>query len=180
MKKLFAFCPQFLKIFSILIIFSIFESCSNDIDAMIDDYNSNFNKQSNSTVNDVGFSSLSPGDDGFDEAAMLEEKYDVRSDGTLNLYAPPKCASYKWSMTEIKKTTTTGLYGTTITSATESSVSFTLSNGSSSTSRAFILYVPTSGLSVGTYRISLSVTDEEGTEYKDSCILVIYFMSNDL
>lgn len=158
---------------ALMLLASIFilAGCSQSMDEMLSNYNSNYSQNSSSSYTGIG-----PGEEGFEENAMLAEKYDVRSDGTLNLYAPPRCASYDWSIEEIKKTSVQSVYGPAITTS-YNKVSFSLSNGTSSSTQGFILYVPTSNLDVGTYRITLKVTDEEENEYTDKCILVIYYMA---
>ena len=45
------------------------------------------------------------------------------------------------------------------------------------TTRAFSLYVPSSNLETGTYKLVLTVTDKEGNSYTDDCIVIIYFMN---
>ena len=156
-----------LKKFVLFIIFSFFfASCSNSIDSIISDYNSDFDTEV--TVK-KSTSSLSPGDDGFCADDMLKETYFVSSTATLNLYAPKNCASYKWKLLQIEQVTELNL-----TYSVERAVSYSLSNGSTEASRAFILYIPTSGLERGTYKLTLTVTDKEGDEYSDNCRIVVY------
>lgn len=156
-----------LKKFVLLIIFSfLLASCSDSIDSIISDYNSDFDTEV--TVK-KSTSALSPGDDGFCADDMLKETYFVSSTATLNLYAPKNCASYKWKLLQIEQVTELNL-----TYSVERAVSYSLSNGSTEASRAFILYIPTSGLEIGTYKLTLTVTDKEGDEYRDNCRIVVY------
>ncbi len=160
---------KFLKLKKfVLLIFSLFlfATCSNSIDSIISDYNSAF--ESEVSVK-KSTSSLSPGDDGFEQENMLKETYFVSNNATLNLYGPKNCASYKWKLLQIEQVTEVNL-----TYSVERAVSYSLSNGSSETSRAFILYIPTSSLENGTYKLTLTVTDKEGNEYSDNCRIVVY------
>ncbi len=162
------FCK--LKKFVLVLFFSflggLFSSCSNSIDSLVSDYNSDFDTDVTVTKSS---SALSPGDDGFSADNMLKETYFVNSTATLNLYAPVNCSTYKWKLLQIEQVTELNL-----TYSVERAVSYSLSNGSSETSRAFILYIPTSGLEAGTYKLTLTVTDKEGNEYSDNCRIVVY------
>ncbi len=155
-----------LKKIVLFIFFSfLFASCSDSIDSILSDYNSDFGtevKLKNST------SDLSPGDEGFCEEDMLKAVYYVSTKETLNLFAPKNCASYKWNLLEVKTVETIYSVWTV-----EKAVSYNLSNGSSDTSRAFMLYVPDSGLEKGTYKLTLTVTDKEGKEYSDTTSIVV-------
>lgn len=162
--------PSLAALFSAIVL----AGCSGSMETMLEDYNSKYTQGAAGTIS---YNGTGPGEDGFDESAMLAEKYDVRSDGTLNLYAPPRCASYNWSMEQIKEETTKSIYGGYTITTSYNKVSFSLSNGTTTSTQGFILYVPSSSLDVGTYRLTLKVTDEEGNEYTDKCILVIYYMA---
>ena len=156
-----------LKKFCLYIFFSLlFASCSDSIDSILSDYNSDFDTEV--SVKKSG-SSLSPGDDGFCADEMLKETYFVSRTATLNLYGPKNCSSYKWKLLQIEQVTELNL-----TYSVERAVSYSLSNGSTEASRAFILYIPTSGLERGTYKLTLAVTDKEGNEYSDNCRIVVY------
>lgn len=166
---------SYFKFFVLCLTFATaFAGCSTSLDDMMDNYNSNFTSNDNYTTTTAG---IAPGEAGFAEGAMLSEKYFVRSDGTLCLYAPPRCSSYQWKITKLEEVTTTGQGGIPITSTIETSISCNLSNGTSMTTRAFSLYVPTSNLEVGTYRLKLTVKDKEGISYEDTCTVIIYFMN---
>lgn len=165
----FAFVFSFFAFFSVL--FTLFFSCSNSIDDLVENYNSKYQQGTSGYDSANG---LAPGEEGFVAEEMLASKYFIRSDGTLNLYAPPRCESYKWSLSKIEIETAIGVLGDPVDIKLEKEVSFNLSNGSTSSSRGFVLYVPTSSVEIGTYKLSLTVTDKEGTEYTDSCVLIVY------
>ncbi len=162
--KLKKFCRFY--VFLILILALSFVSCANSVGSMLSDYNSGFSSDVSVKKSSAA---LSPGDDGFNADNMLRPTYFVASDATLNLYGPEKCASYKWKLLQIAQVTSLNL-----TYSVEKSVAYSLSNGSSETSRAFVLYVPSSGLETGTYKLTLTVTDKEGKEYSDNCKIVVY------
>ncbi len=153
-------------VFLILILTVSFVSCANSVNSMLSDYNSGFSSDVSVKKSSAA---LSPGDDGFNADNMLCPTYFVASDATLNLYGPEKCASYKWKLLQIAQVTKLNL-----TYSFEKSVAYSLSNGSSEVSRAFILYIPSSGLETGTYKLTLTVTDKEGKEYSDNCKIVVY------
>ena len=67
--------------------------------------------------------------------------------------------------------------GTAVKTTIEKNIICNLANGSSMTTRAFSLYVPSSNLKTGTYKLALTVTDKEGNSYTDDCIVIIYFMN---
>lgn len=67
--------------------------------------------------------------------------------------------------------------GTVVKTTIEKNIICNLANGSSMATRAFSLYVPSSGLKTGTYKLALTVTDKEGNSYTDDCIVIIYFMN---
>ncbi len=148
----------------IFAVFSVF-SCT-DINSMLENYNTNYTSEIKAEKPTSG---LAPGDEGFDEEDMLQGEYFVASVGTLVLYAPKNCASYKWSL---KQQVEISVNSNIVYS--EKSVSFALSNGSTDISRAFVMYIPDSGLETGTYKLSLTVTDKEGKSYTDTCSIVIY------
>ena len=140
--------------------------CSDSIDSVLTNYNSGYKTEvqlKNST------SDLSPGEEGFSEEDMLKAVYYVSTKETLNLFAPQNCASYKWNLLEVETVET--LYSVR---TVERAVSYNLSNGSSDSSRSFMLYVPDSGLEQGTYKLILTVTDKEGKEYNDTTSIVVY------
>lgn len=164
----FAFAFSFFALFSFFLI--PFSSCSNSIDDLVESYNSKYQQGMGGYDSASG---IAPGEEGFAAEKMLASKYFIRSDGTLNLYAPPRCESYKWSLSKIETETKIGVFGNPVDVKVEKEVSLSLSNASTS-SRGFVLYVPTSSVEIGTYKLSLTVTDKEGTEYTDSCVLVVY------
>ena len=70
--------------------------CSNSVQTMLDDYNSNFTVTH--AVDDG--SQPSPGDANFVASDMLFPIYYVSSVDTLNLAAPYNCRSYSWVLTD--------------------------------------------------------------------------------
>ena len=149
-------------------------SCKTSIDDVVDNYNTNFTSTDSPSEKKSG---IAPGEPGFNEKNMLSPKYFLRCDGTLSLYAPPGCASYQWKITKVEEVTTTGQMGTDVKTTIEKNIICNLANGSSMATRAFSLYVPSSGLKTGTYKLVLTVTDKEGNSYTDDCIVIIYFMN---
>lgn len=67
--------------------------------------------------------------------------------------------------------------GTSIKTTVEKNIICNLANGSSMTTRSFSLYVPSSNLKIGSYKLALTITDKEGKIYTDYCIIIIYFMN---
>lgn len=170
MKRFFRFKTVIL-LFIAFIFSTIFTSCSNSMDDVVSSYNSRYQQGTMGTSLANG---IAPGEAGFVESEMLAAKYDVRNNGTLNLFAPPRCNSYSWELVSIQTETTKNGYGQTTVSTIEKNVSFILSNGTTKNTREFVLYVPTSKLESGSYKITLTVTDKEGNKYTDSCLLLVY------
>jgi hypothetical protein len=131
--------------------------CKNNIQTMLDDYNSSFSILPEKPL-------PSPGDIDFVASEMLYSEYYVASDDTLNISGPYNCNSYLWVVTKPDSTTDK-----------DEVVNINLYDSYTLNEREFVTYIPDSGLEVGkTYRLTLTVTDKEGNEYKDSCGLVIY------
>lgn len=169
MKRFFRFKTVIL-LFIAFIFSTIFTSCSNSMDDVVSSYNSRYQQGTMGTSLANG---IAPGEAGFVESEMLAAKYDVRNNGTLNLFAPPRCNSYSWELVSIQTETTKTGYNDTV-SVIEKSVPFNTSNGTTKNTREFVLYVPTSKLESGSYKITLTVTDKEGNKYTDSCLLLVY------
>lgn len=130
-------------------------SCSNDIQTILNDYNSNFNEITE-------YYAPKPGDPDFDERQMLFGEYYVASDDTLNLFGPYGCDSYSWSVTDPKD-------------KSGAEIDVVLFQGYTKFQREYVVYIPDSGLETGkTYKLTLTVTDKEGTIYTDTCGLVVY------
>lgn len=156
-----------MKIIKIFVLFSLifsFFSCSN-VDSVLDDYNSKYQQGIYGTVS---HQSLSPDDENFRAQDMLAEKYFVRNDGSINLYGPPDAGSYLWQMKKIVTETKTGVTGMNVITTTEEDIPLALKE------REFLCYIPNSTLKDGSYRLILTVTDKEGNEYTDSCLLSVY------
>ena len=132
--------------FVFFIIFSLilFSTCHSNVQTMLDDYNSHF---TNAPLDPPG-----PDDPGFDENKMLDHKYYVCIDGTINLSAP-KSSSYYWKMTDKNKEI--------IKTYRE---------------KDFRFYLPEtfSNLDIGTYTLYLEVQDSKGNVYSDTANLIIY------
>ncbi len=160
MKKV-KFILKILFVFHSLFILS----CSDSISSVLTDYNSDFKQEPTITIPQTD---LSPDDANFVSSNMLANKYFVPTNGTLNLYAPSTSQTYKWNLLELEET------GETVQKTEERQISYNLSNGSTDSSRAFILYIPTSLLTVGTYKLTLTITNKEGKEFSDSCSIIVY------
>ena len=130
--------------FFIIISLILFSTCHTNVQTMLDDYNSHF---TNAPLDPPG-----PDDPGFDENKMLDHKYYVCIDGTINLSAP-KSASYYWKMTDKNKEI--------IKTYRE---------------KDFRFYLPEafSNLDIGTYTLYLEVQDSKGNVYSDTANLIIY------
>lgn len=93
------------------------------------------------------------------------DRYFVSITETLNLTAPKNCKYYQWELADYDKKIT--------------DINFaTLTAGTSYTTQRFVMYMPTSGIGEGYYRLRLIVTDEEDVKYTDNCILVVYKETN--
>lgn len=137
--------------------------CSNSIQTMLDDYNSNFSV----THAQEEDRPPSPGEADFVAANMLYAEYYIASDDTLNLSAPIKCNSYTWVVTNPEEIVPEG--------GTATPIPVEMFAGTNQNSREFITYIPDSGLEVGkTYRLTLTVVGSDGKTYTDSAGLVIY------
>lgn len=156
MKKL-----NLLLVVFLLVAFAVFDSCSNNIGTILDDYNSKF------TIVELDVSSPSPGDDDFVESEMLFNEYYVSSEDTLNLAAPYNCNSYRWVLIDPEQ-----VYDEQV-GPTE--IDVVMFGDKDRVSREFVTYIPDSGLKIGkTYKLTLYVTDKGGNEYKDACGIIIY------
>ena len=137
--------------------------CSNSVQTMLDDYNSNFTVTHN--VDDG--SAPVPGDKNFVASDMLFTEYYIASDDTLNLSAPLRCNSYSWVVTNPEEIVLDG--------GDPTPINVGMFGGTNANSREFITYIPESGLEVGkTYRLTLTVVGADGKTYTDTAGLVIY------
>lgn len=143
--------------------------CSNSVQTMLDDYNSNF------TVThavDNG-TQPSPGDANFVASDMLFPIYYVSSVDTLNLAAPYNCRSYSWVLTDPEEAYDPDVGPTEI--------DLVMFNNTDRVSRTFVTYIQESLekgiLEIGkTYKLTLTVTEknEEAKSYTDIAAVVIY------
>ena len=138
-----------------------FVSCKNNVDSMLEDYNSHFQPGDNTENNVIDESIPELGDPNFDESKMLEYEYFVYTDGIISISGPRNATSYKWELYKCDDLERTPLEVPT-------------HNGSTFSTQSLIIYVPTAELQEGTYKISLTVTDTSGKKYRDSCGLIIY------
>lgn len=154
--------------------------CSNSIQTMLDDYNSNFSV----THDIVSDDSPSPGEDGFDESEMLYDIYYVSDVNVLNLAAPKNCDTYIWTVRDPEKK-----YDET---NPRDGLRVYMFDEGSMESRMFVTYIKEAvsppleqdslgvkydALEVGkTYQITLTVTKKgvgKGT-FTDTAALVVY------
>ena len=127
---------------------------------MLDSYNSNFTpvvQTSSQTVSNV----VLPDEPGFNQEDLLYDTYIVAHNSTLNLAAPPNCTGYEWF---VQNPATGSL----------DNIDVKTMNGSSATTRRFVVYIPKSGLSANTYRLGLRVRSPSNKIYTDYCNLVVY------
>ncbi len=161
-----------MKRFCVVAIFSFFLvalcSCGNSVQDMVDQYNEGFTTAYTTVSNQEEDEVLEPGDEGFVPSKMLLEEYFVWEDSTLTLSAPSGCVTVNWVITDPDD---------------EDSVvefyPFGYENGVSKYKvwRGALLqiYIPDSGLeSNKVYEVTLTVTDKEGSEYKDVAAIVVY------
>mgnify|MGYP003413747858 FL=1 len=150
------FILTFLSVFA----FFVF-SCSTNVDSMLEDYNSIFivADSDESVIVDESIPKL--GDPDFDETEMLEFEYFVYTDGLISISGPYNASSYEWKIYDCDD-----LERTPIDVKTH--------NGSTLSTQSLIIYIPAAELQEGTYKISLTVTDNKGKKYRDSCGLIIY------
>ena len=147
-----------------LLLLTLVIGCSNSIQTMLDDYNSNF---AITHAVDDGSQPI-PGDKDFVAADMLFTEYYVASDDTLNLSAPHKCDSYTWVVTDPEEYVPEG--------SSPTPIDVVMFEGRDKVSREFITYIPESGLEVGkTYQITLTIVGTlDKKTYTDTAGLVIY------
>lgn len=140
---------------TILLLFGVsvsITSCNNSMQTMLDDYNKHF------LPAETDIDPILPGEEGFIESNMLFSQYTVCEDGSVNLSAP-ESSSYKWVITNKNKEPITNI---------------SFYNKSGYRNKDFRFYLPKNNIKVGSYTISLTVTDSEKNEYSDSCLLIVY------
>lgn len=148
MKRSFGTLQSFLFILLLISTTTMFGSCSNNLQKMMDDYNQNFEPAEDEVLPPC------PGDDDFDQTKMLFPTYQVCTDGTINLAGPYKCSKYSWVLQDkngkelIKDS-----------------------------NRSFIHYLPkefNNTITAGSYRITLTVIGDDGNTYSDSALMILY------
>lgn len=142
----------------------LFTNCMNSVDNMIEDYNERF------AYDDSGDPQLLPGDEGFQESSMLQEKYPVANDASLTIVAP-KAKSYKWELYRINKKTIV-YSGFEVTSIEKEKIHFP--PDISTYVQALSFYLPDIlGVYEGTYELRLEVV-AAGKTYKDAAMVIVY------
>ena len=162
-------------VFSLVAAPVLYSGCKDNINTMLNDYNTHFEPATNMDL------IKNPGDAGFNEDYMLDDLYNVSSDGNLNLAAPYNCKSYEWVFykTEnniIRESGPSSLKSTLIDITDK--LDFFPNSGKNQ--REFRIYVPKSQLGPkeflgpGTYVLKLTVTGNNDKTYTDWCLVVIY------
>lgn len=153
-NTLLKFTANCLHLLFMALILALTLGCQNSVDTVIEDYNSSFELEIPEDPHP------GPGEPGFNQNDLLLDKYFISSTETLNLAGPANC-NYEWTFTNIDPSDNKKNFAKLV-------------NGSSYTSRRFVMYIPLSEISEGSYRLRLSITDKEGNRYTDNCILYIY------
>ncbi len=146
-------------------------ACSNTTNDVMSSYDSKF-----PVKYDPEDERFVPGinDIGFEESEMLDDEYFKSSVGTLQLRGPRDASVYEWTL-YVQKTVIDPEYGTIaypkelVTLPDEC-----FQNGTSTKTERFIVYIPFSGLSPGSYVINLRARNKGGTWYSDKAALIIY------
>lgn len=165
----------FMSSLVLLLLLGFFPSCKNDINSMLDDYNGHYEPATNMEL------IKNPGDAGFDEKKMLDELYNVSSDGNFNIAAPYNCKVYQWifyqTENSILRESGPSAIDTTLTDITDK-LDFFPNCGKDK--REFRFYVPKSQLESneylgpGTYILKLTVIGNDDKTYTDWCMVIIY------
>ena len=173
MKRYSTFMHKFMFSTLATTAFLLCTACKDNINTMIEDYNSHFEPATNMDI------IVNPGDKGFAAENMLDPTYFVSSEGSINIAAPYKCSSYDWAFYKIVYTQ----------QGSQSEIKSTLQDitagldfypESGKDKREFRAFVPRSRISAneqlkaGTYILHLTVIGNDGKEYKDWCSIVIY------
>lgn len=140
-------------------------SCKNNIQPMLDKTNGHF-KAEEEQYDDF----LIPGDEGFEESAMLNPEYYSGTRMSIVLSAP-EAAYYNWTLYSLEKTESAVWVGADEVKRTE----FALPPGIDRYARTFAIYIPeVPDLRPGTYEIKLEVWDTKENYYSDKAQLIIY------
>ena len=137
-----------------LLCFCFLCSCKSGINDMLDDYNSHYTPTEDPRI------PPKPGDPDFRANDMLSPIYPVDIDGSVNLTAPFDCTSYLWTLTDKQ--------------GKDHIDKITFYKNCGNICREFRFYIPDSDLELGTYKITLTVTDADNNSYTDTAALVIY------
>lgn len=129
---------------AIVIFSSLAAGCSNSLQSMITDYNTNFTSVAKVTE------SPAPGESGFDASGMLAGMYEVSCKSVLSIPGPAGAAGYAWKAYQKQDGSDAAQLGT---------------------ARQLNVYLPDSGIGAGVFNISLTVTDGAGKEYTDTALL---------
>ena len=147
--------------------------CKDNINTMLEDYNSHFEPATNNEL------IINPGDTGFRQENMLDPTYFASAEGSINVAAPYKCSSYEWNFYKIIKLIN-GSESAIRSSLEDITAGLNFYPESGKNKREFRVYVPLSSVAAGeklgpgTYILHLKVIGDDGKEYKDWCSVVIY------
>lgn len=152
----------FVLILSFLLLV-LLPACNNSVDDMLEDYNGGFKEKYTILADkeDEKESSISPGEEGFDEIKMLREEYFVWEDSTLILAGPPRnVITYRWELFDpeqnFEQVAVNTIDGTVL-------------------GQYFRIYLPQSKLKIEhTYKLTLIIKSTGGVEYSDTCSIVVY------
>ncbi|MCR4925717.1 MAG: hypothetical protein K5917_05450 [Clostridiales bacterium] len=143
-------------------------SCSNNIDTMIDDYNSQFtavNKQLDEPA-------VAVGDKDFVASEMLQLYYHLNSSDYLTIVGPPGAVTYRWTVQYImdkEDKEAAELAGEEVTYEENEVGSARILNLTINSSSQFVPY--------HSYMLRLYVTDAQKNEYSDLAYLTITYVS---
>ena len=152
----------------------LYFGCSTNIESMFQDYNESFIPRTSEDF----LKNLGPDDEGFDPDRMITAgMYYVGEEAVFTLSAPAKCTTYKWVF----------FYREKVLSAVDEKgspwpdglkynimVPREIKLKTKMDTDTFYLYMPDVSPRLNdSYRIELTVTGSDGTEYQDSCNLII-------
>lgn len=155
-----------LRLIALTLLAFLVIGCSNSVQTMLEDYNSNF-----TVTHEVDdYVPPSPGDPDFVEDEMLYRIYYVSDEDVLNLYAPFNCDRYEWVVIDPELYVAPGF--------SPIKIELKMYNGADAASREFIAYIPESIdekiIETGhTYKLTLNVW-KRGVKYSCTTQLVIY------
>lgn len=145
---------KFLRFFCVILVFVpgiLSFSCSNSIDHMLEDYNSNFVHKV------VEEKTLEPGDLGYNPDNMLLPEYFVALNASLNIPASDRGRDFTWTMTKLNKSN--GIRKTVFKSKMKN----------------FVLQVSDHDeIEEGTYCLTLELTIASGELFMDEAFVFVY------